>query len=647
MRTQLSHEEYMPTNTEIRAADACWQRRLLHPLIALFGCALAALATAAPSMPPAPAPTTYRVVQLTNEPIVFGLDINAKGQVAFSESRETLYARFYDGSTFHEIGGPGVNVQAVNNLGQVTGVYLGRAFRWSLATGLVNIDTSAQGDSTGFAINEKGQIAGEARVDVAPNESYAFLWTPQTGMRNLGTLGGRSRALALNESGTVVGFSRNVAGGDNTTSIAFRWTVAEGMRPLGTLPGQISLANDVNEAGYIVGAAPVVAGGMEHAFLWTPQAGLRDLCTGACLRSNATRINDKGMVIGNYSGRLGDASFNHGFVWTREHGLVDLGLGAPFSLANDVNVHGQVVGTIDASSAYVWTRATGIVDLNTRIPDAPPGLILREARVISDNGSIVASSNAGLVLLVPKAPVSHQAPVLGPITFTGTARVNSLLSFSASFTDADRNDTHKATWSWGDGSKDTGIVSARHGSGSVSAQHVYRKAGIYTARLTITDSGGKSTTVQRTVVVCGAGAHIAGEGSIMSALDASGDSRQQSGPATFAFLSPAGTDLGQAAIQFDAPGLSLRSEQVESLRIDGARLHYKGSARVNGKSNYRFELTATMTARSGSPDRIRIRVWHHDRRTNVEVVDYDNGLADAASKGSAVTEGAVVLRSGD
>jgi probable HAF family extracellular repeat protein len=634
----------MRTNTEIRVADACWQRRLLHPLIALFGCALAALATAAPSTPPAPASTTYRVVQLTNEPIALGL-INANGQVAFTELRNTLYARFYDGSRFHEIGGPGANAQAVNNRGQVAGTYLGRAFRWSVATGLVNIDTSTQSSSAG-SINEKGQIAGEAVFDVDPNEIYAFLWTPQTGMRNLGTLGGRSRAVALNESGTVVGFSRNVPGGANTTNIAFRWTAAEGMRPLGTLPGETSQANDINEAGYIVGATPVVAGGMEHAFLWTPQAGLRDLGTGTGFRSNAARINDKGMVIGNLIGRLGNAFFNHGFVWTREHGLVEIGLGTPNANANDVNAHGQVVGTID-SSAYVWTRATGIVDLNTRIPDAPPGLQLREAQVISDNGSIVANSNAGLVLLVPRAPASHQAPVLGPITFTGTARLNSLLSFSASFTDADRNDTHKATWSWGDGSKDTGVVSEKYGTGSVSAQHVYRKAGIYTVKLTVTDSGGKSTTVQRTVVVCGAGAHIAGEGWIMSALDASGDSLQHSGRATFAFLSPAGTDLGQAAIQFDAPGLSLRSEQVESLRIDGARLHYKGSARVNGASNYRFELTATMTAKSGSPDRIRIRVWHQDRRTNVAVVDYDNGFADAASKGSAVTDGAIVLTPGD
>ncbi|HEX9172862.1 MAG TPA: PKD domain-containing protein [Telluria sp.] len=491
----------MRTDTEIGAAAARWQRRLLHPLVALCGCALAALAAAGPSTPPAPAPTTYSLVQLSNELLVFGLDINAKGQVAFAEFPNTLRAKFYDGSTFHEIGGQGTDVQAVNNRGQVAGDW-GRAFRWSVATGLVYIDNSTP-SSQSFAINEKGHIAGEALFNAAINEYRAFLWTPQTGMRDLGNLGGRSRALALNESGTVVGFSNTVQGGDNSTNIAFRWTSAEGMRPLGTLPGDATQANDVNESGYIVGATPVVAGGLEHAFLWTPKGGLHDLGTGTGHRSNALRINDKGMVIGNLTGKRGGAFFEHGFVWTREHGMVEIGFHRSFSRANDINAYGQVVGAV-GDSAYVWTRATGIVDLNTRIPAAPPGLQLREARAISDNGSIVANSNAGLFLLVPNAPASHQAPVLGPIAFTGTAAVNSLLSFSASFTDTDRNETHKGSWYWGDGTRETGDVSEKYGSGSVSAQHVYRKAGTYTVKLTVTDSGGKSTTVQRTVVVCNA-----------------------------------------------------------------------------------------------------------------------------------------------
>ncbi|HEX9172861.1 MAG TPA: PKD domain-containing protein [Telluria sp.] len=491
----------MRTKTEIRAAGACWQRRLLDPIIALFGFALAGLATAAPSPPHAALPTSYRVVTLSGQPFVFGVDINATGQVAFTEPRSQFLARYYDGSRFYDIGGPGSNAQAVNNLGQVTGSFRGRAYRWSVATGLVNIDTSTQGNSGGDAINEKGHIAGGAWFD-GTDEPLAFLWTPQTGMRSLGTLGGRSAATALNESDTVVGWSRIVPRGDNTTAVAFRWTAAEGMRPLGTLPSLATRANDVNEAGYIVGTTPVVPGGLEHAFLWTPKWGLRDLGTGTGNRSEALRINDKGMVMGNLSGRRGGGLFNHGFLWTWEHGLVEIGVESPNAIANDLNAHGQVVGTF-GDRAFIWTRATGTIDLNTRIPDAPAGLELREARAISDNGSIVVNSSAGVVLLVPNAPASHQAPVLGPIAFTGTAHVNSLLSFSASFKDVDRHETHKAIWYWGDGSKETGVVSEKYGSGSVSAQHVYYKAGTYTVKLTVTDSGGKSTTVQRTIVVCG------------------------------------------------------------------------------------------------------------------------------------------------
>ena len=490
----------MRIHTGIRAKGKFWQRNLVHLLTALFSCTLAAPAMAAPSTSPVLPATTYRVIPLSNE-LVFGLAINAKGQVAFTEFTNVSRARFYDGNTFHDIGGPDTDAQALNDRGQVTGRSQDRTFRWSLATGLVNLDTSPQGSSFGLAINEKGQIAGEALLDVERNQHYAVLWPSRTGLVNLGNLGGRSRALALNESGTVVGFSRTGPGLDNTMSIAFRWTAAEGMRPLGTLPSAASQANDVNEAEYIVGATPLVPGGPEHAFLWTPKTGLHDLGTGTGIRSNATHINDKGTVIGNIVGRMSGAFFTHGFVWTREHGLIEIGLGLFSANANDVNAHGQVVGRID-SSAYVWTRATGVVDLNTRISDAPPGFRAFEARVISDNGSIVANSNAGLVLLVPNAPASHQAPVLGPLTSTGTACVNGLLSFSANFTDVDRNDVHKASWSWGDGSQETGAVSEKYGSGSVSGQHVYRKAGKYTVKLTVTDSSGKSSAVQRTVDVC-------------------------------------------------------------------------------------------------------------------------------------------------
>lgn len=486
----------MPTHQGIAAPDVCRWKRPLQGLTVLCAWALCGLAMAGAAPP---ATTYYRVVPVTPEVYVSGIDINARGQVAYTDY-SNYHAWFYDGSTVQQIGSNFAVAQALNDRGQVAGSNSGQAFRWSAATGPEYIDPSPQPNSHAFAINEKGHVAGSAIVGT--DFPTGFLWTPQSGLRSIGTLGGRSDAKALNESGVVVGYSGTNPDGTNSASLAIRWTAAEGMRAISAYPSPASQANDVNEAGHIVGAAAFSPKGLERAFLWTPGAGLRDLGTGTGTGSDATRINDQGLVIGGLTGGAGYA--RRGFAWTKEHGMVEIGAGSSNSTANDVNAHGQVVGQID-SRAYVWTRAGGIVDLNTRLSNAPPDLVLQEARVISDNGSIAVMSNAGLVLLVPLAPAANAAPVLGPVKVGGTASVDSLLSFSASFTDADKGDTHRATWSWGDGTTDTGIVSARHGSGTISGQHVYRKPGSYKVTLTLTDSGGKSTKAQRSVTVCGAG----------------------------------------------------------------------------------------------------------------------------------------------
>ena len=70
----------------------------------------------------------------------------------------------------------------------------------------------------GDAINNHDQVVGEA--DAADGSPHAFLWSPGSGMRDLGTLGGfGSHAFAVNDAGEVVGFA------DPTSNQlrAFRW----------------------------------------------------------------------------------------------------------------------------------------------------------------------------------------------------------------------------------------------------------------------------------------------------------------------------------------------------------------------------------------------------------------------------------------
>ena len=479
----------------------------LFPLVALAASATAALASPGVAPAPAPAKTTYRIIELSA--FTGNADINAKGQVAFTEVIAGAgRAKFYDGNSVRDIGtlgGPGAAIAAINDAGQIAGSSstgtngVQHAFRWSAATGIIDL----AGPGTGFAsaadINSRGWVTGSAQFG-GQALPHAFRWTPQTGMVDLGSLNQSSNGFALNDKGTVVGDSESPNGG--LGRLAVRWP---GTTPLAitTFATPFSAALDINNAGQIVGNGAVGPDFQDIAFLWSPQTGIVDLGVPGPTLASAEKINEKGLVIG--------SSFTpgsvRGFVWSRENGPLIFGtLDVDQTRTRDLNNLGQVVGSFN-NRAFVWTRASGVVDLNTRVIGAPPDFVLVEGIAISDNGSIVASANTGLVLLVPRSSY-HQAPVAGPVTMTGTPRANALLTFSAGFKDVDPGDSHQAVWSWGDGSTTVGTVSEARGTGSVSGQHAFRKNGSYTVRLTLTDSSGKSTTVQRTVVVCATGAYV-------------------------------------------------------------------------------------------------------------------------------------------
>jgi len=507
----------MQSSSKARSALATLcGRLLLGPIVAIAALSGGERATAAPPLGPGDASiaahgkTTYRIIPLSSDISAYGVDINAKGQVAFIETGGGPRARalFYDGNRVRDIGtlgGTRAIVGGLNDHGQISGTStvnseddIWHTFRWSQATGMLDLTGPGVGTSFAAEINNKGQVVGSAEFNPASGSpSHAFRWSPGTGMVDLAPQRGYSLAYVINEAGVVAGgFEPPNA---SQVMIPFRWSQADGFVPLVSTNFGLrgTRAFDINEAGHIVGSVLLNPLQDEHAFLWTPQNGLLDLGTGNAESSVATRINNQGMVIGYVRTPF---IYWRGFIWTRQTGLVEIPATDPeSSFANDLNNRGQVVGRI-GERAFVWTRAEGVVDLNTRIPNAPPGLEVVNANAISDNGSIVANTNTGLVLLVPYA-CAHVAPVIGPINIIGTLRANTTLSFSASFNDVDLRDTHKASWSWGDGSTESGIVSARPGTGNVSGQHVYRAHGTYTVRITVTDSSGKHATVQRKVVV--------------------------------------------------------------------------------------------------------------------------------------------------
>ena len=162
-------------------------------------------------------------------------------------------------------------------------------------------------------------------------------------MRTLGNLPGAdaSQAYGINNSGSVVGVSKNTSG-----NIAFFWNERDGAISLGTLPGDNS--------------------------------------------STAARISDSGVVVGTSKGSGGTRAV----LWTKDHEIQNLGTlnSGDYSAAFGINSSEEVVGTSNTSlggRAFFWTRKNGMVDLNTLIP-SNLNIVLTSAQAINDKGQIIA-----------------------------------------------------------------------------------------------------------------------------------------------------------------------------------------------------------------------------------------------------------------
>jgi len=113
------------------------------------------------------------------------------------------------------------------------------------------------------------------------------------GIIDLGTLGGSTKAMAINDLGQVVGTSDLTPG----SPVAFKWDIhTRHMVPLDGLGGDVSYAYDINNAGQVVGAAETADFSL-HAAMWNPGDPVLDLNPPQNTTSLATAINNPGTVV--------------------------------------------------------------------------------------------------------------------------------------------------------------------------------------------------------------------------------------------------------------------------------------------------------------------------------------------------------------
>jgi probable HAF family extracellular repeat protein len=571
---------------------------------------LAAVAGSASVGGATPPGTTYTVVNLDpgNSSEAF---INASNQVAYTAYRDipaVAHAGFFNGDSAREIGAAGAArsyVSGINDAGQVVGISYDAAFasvgfRWSAADGTVSLGTLGAATLDPRAINRLGQVAGQA---MTPNPGgpvaggaittlqpfwRAFFWDSTSGARDLGTLaaGGGARGFAINDAGTVVGFSGAADGVDH----AFAWSAAGGMVALGSSTGGYSRAFLINNTGQIAGELP------HHGFVWRQATGMVDIGVLGGSFSGIWAMNDAGQVAG--MSDLDCDGCRHAMIWSAAEGMVDLGAldsnpssATADSFATAINRHGEVVGGAEPGSvsrnhhAFIWIKGQGMIDLNSRIPHAPAGIELTSALAISDSGAIVADSNIGLVLLLP-GDHGTDAPLVGPITPDGVVSVRKPIPFAVTFSDRNSGDRHSATWSWNDGCGPD-AVSKVQGPGTLHANHSFCAEGTFWVTVKLTDSSGRSTTVGREILVVGDGSAgsptVAGSGWFMSPPGADKQARTQGGRATFSFVAGAKSEASLGAskpmLRFRLPNLAFDSTAYETLSVSGAWRATRAAAR--------------------------------------------------------------------
>jgi len=502
-------------NDAVRALRKLPRMAWLFVMSVVWGAACTAQASGHENGGQGGPPTSYRVINLGPGTIAAYPHINAAGQVAFSMiggGHATGF--FYDGAVVKNIGSLGgahVYVAGLNDAGQVAGTSLNardleNAFLWSAGGGMLGIPGASGGRSYGLAINRHGVVTGS--FSNAPDDAARpFRWSAAHGIEDLGLAPGLpwpSAGWVLNDAGLIAG----AATIDDEQTHAIAWT-----RSGGTVA--IDTRGSVESTPVAVGAGGEVAGnrlasfddGGDRPFLWTRAGGMVDLGTG---RGTTAWVN--AMTPGlHIAGGIGYADGRQrAMSWTRQGGMRELGtFGGRSSAARGVNARGQVVGFAEdrtgAMRAFVWSAAGGMLDLNRALRRTPPGLVVEQALSINDSGVIVASSNAGLVLLKPDGGGGaghHPGHLLGPVVAPASVTVGVRLDARIGFLDDDATGTRSIHWSWGDGSPEqAGKLRESGGAGAASASHGYASPGVYEVIAKVVDRDGRSTAVSHRVKV--------------------------------------------------------------------------------------------------------------------------------------------------
>lgn len=603
------------------------------------------------------APQVYSVINLGEAGMAALLNERGQAAVGYFGSNG-LHNFFFDGERLHSIGSLGGShsiVRGLNNHGVVVGESEDAAehsnivaFAWTLGGGMRAL-------AGGTVSSARGVNDGAAAVGLTPSpgiSARAIRWNPNGTVTPLGPVPfSLSEAFAVNQCGMATGFTDMASGKIH----ASQWDKAGNLIDLGTLGGNLAFGMYINDGNAVAGDALNAANDRVIGFFWSRNSGMLPI-DAAGWNSRVTGLNNRGEVVG--STYMGERSV--AYQWSLGRGVVPLPVGsATRSDVLDINNNSEMVGLlvrhdIDGGGmrAVRWPALTTPLDLNTRLHRPPAGLVLEAGAAINDDGVILAYSNAGLVMLRPGRR-GTDAPVLGPLLgLPDVVAVGQDVALTVGFTDNSSAQTHTASVAWSDACP-CGLptVSQARGVGQVRFQHRFCAPGIHVVQVRVADSGGRSTLMQKDILVHSpAIAAVSGKGTLAN-VGAPAGSRYSSVPLRFALWAPLGNvqgakRAGHPVVTFSGP-FHFRSDKVTSVAAAGRQARVEGTGRLNGRAGYRFVLQGVDGASLQGPgqDRVSVRVAHQDAATGEEVIDYDNATA-AKARTAIVQDRAVVVEGG-
>jgi probable HAF family extracellular repeat protein len=254
-------------------------------------------------------------------------------------------------------------------------------------------------------VNDAGVIVGYANDP--GGQQHAFRKAPGSAMVDLNGDAGSSAARSINEAGMAVGYTTT---GD--AQIAVAWQPDGTQVDLGM--GNPSFANDINDAGAIVGVES------SGAFVRDPSGHvtlLPDLSASTAIDS-ATAINDQGDVVGSSFEPNGPVAV----LWEAPaYQPVVLSASTTDQVtANDINNDGTIVGTATyryTSTALLWRAGTHEVVTLQKGPSQ--SWVFSGAAAINDAGQVAGYADEMTDTTTLRRAVRWDSPESQPVRLGG------------------------------------------------------------------------------------------------------------------------------------------------------------------------------------------------------------------------------------